>query len=333
MKMDAELTSENSSAPGEIGGQSQVCELSVARPLGSEVATPAAAEAAASEEGSLATAARDEGQAKAVMPQLVEPPVGMEKVSSAAETGRDNQVGSSSVGIASSDAAAANPLGHALAALDRRDYATAKRLFEALGRKDAAVAIDNALAAFDRKDYATAQGLFEALAPPKLAPSARAPTASDSREKAPPEPVIPPLEVVPFANGANRRPVPQGGKTKGRGLKRLLLRTGLVLFAIFVASATYISPGYWTFATMKSQAIGGLASAVDLVKAPLEGITGQRRREEERSATRALSAALTQVTIRLDQIEHEYGARFDKLGERIDQEFLLEICRYYGEAR
>ena len=34
---------------------------------------------------------------------------------------------------------------------------------------------------------------------------------------------------------------------------------------------------------------------------------------------RDLSAALTQVTIRLDQIEHEYGARLDKLGDRIDQ--------------
>ena len=35
----------------------------------------------------------------------------------------------------------------------------------ALGRKDAAEAIDRALAALDRKDYATAQGLFEALEP------------------------------------------------------------------------------------------------------------------------------------------------------------------------
>ncbi len=317
--MDAALNSENSSASGEIGGQSQVCESSVARPLGSEAATPAAAGAAASEEGSLATAARDEGQPKAVMAQLVEPSVGAEKISSAGEIGRDNQVGAPSVGIASSDAAAANPLGHALAALDRRDYATAKRLFEALGRKDAAVAIENALAALDRKDYATAQGLFEALTPPKPAPSAGGSTASDSREKTKPKPVISPLEVIPFADAANRRPVPQAGKAKARGLKRFLLRTGLVLFAIFVASAIYIPPGNWTFAAVKSEAIAGLASAADLIKAPLEAITGQGRREEERSAMRDLSAALTQVTIRLDQIEHEYGERLDKLGERIDQ--------------
>ena len=35
---------------------------------------------------------------------------------------------------------------------------------------------------------------------------------------------------------------------------------------------------------------------------------------------RDLGAALTQVTIRLDQIEHDYGARLDKLGERVDQD-------------
>ena len=200
------MNSENSSAAGETGGQSQFGESSVARPLGSEAATPAAAADAASGEGSLATGARDEGQAKAVIAQLVEPSVGAEKNSSAGETGRDNQVGDSSVAIASFDAAAVDPLGNALAALDDRDYATAQRLFEAIGRKDAADAIKDALAALDRKDYATAQGLFEALgqkgaaaaqlkgsapatpALPKPAASAGGPMASDSRNKAQQEP-------------------------------------------------------------------------------------------------------------------------------------------------
>ena len=318
MKMDAELNSENFSASGELGGQSQVRESSVARPLESEAATPAAAGGAASGESSLAAGDQDEGQAKAVMAQLVETSVGAEKISSAGESGRDDQVGGSLVGIAASDAAAVRPLGDALAALDRRDYATAKRLFEALGRKDAALAIENALAALDRKDYATAQGLFEALAPLRLAPSAGSPMASDSRRKAQHKPAISPLEAIPSADAANRWPAPQSGKAKARGLKRLLLRTGLVLVAVFVASATYISPGNWTFAAMKSQAVADLASAVDLIKAPLQAITGERGREEERSAMRDLSAALTQVTIRLDQIEHEYGARLDKLNERID---------------
>src|SRR3974390_1530878 len=109
MKVDAELNSEKSSVSGENGGQNQVCEPSVAGPLGSEVATPAAA-GAVSEEGSLAADTRDEGQAKATTAQSAEPSVRVEKNWSAVETGRDKQV-------ASSDAAPVNRLGDALAAL------------------------------------------------------------------------------------------------------------------------------------------------------------------------------------------------------------------------
>ena len=54
-------------------------------------------------------------------------------------------------------------------------------------------------------------------------------------------------------------------------------------------------------------------------RSDLEAITGQSAREEERPAIRD-SAALTQLTVRLDQIEHEYGARLDKLSERVDQD-------------
>ena len=67
------------------------------------------------------------------------------------------------VAVASFDAAAVDPLREASAALDDKDYATARRLFAAIGRKDVAEAITDALAALDRKDYARAQGLFEAL--------------------------------------------------------------------------------------------------------------------------------------------------------------------------
>jgi hypothetical protein len=339
MKMDEKLNSENSSAAGETGGQSQVGETSVERPLGSDAAISAAAAPAPSGEGSTAAGARDEGQAKAVIAQLVEPSVEAEKKSAAGETRRDNQVGESSVAIASSDATTADPVGDALAALDRRDYATAQRLFEALGRKDAAAAIEDALAALDRKDYATAQGLFEALGqkgaaaapvkgsapatppPPKPEASAGGPLAFDTRNKDQQTPVISPLEVIPLADAAYHRPLPQAKKAKSRRLKPLLLGAGLVLFAIFGVAALYGSPLNWTFPTTKSQAIAGLSSAVDVLKADMGAITGQSAREEERSEMREVSAALTQVTVRLEQIEHEYGTRLDKLSERVDQDF------------
>ena len=157
MKIDAELNSETSSAAGETGGPSHGKSPAASAPE-SEAAMPAAA----STEGSPAGAGEDD-QGKAVMTQVVEPSVEKGKSSSAAETGGDHQVGDTASATALPEAAAVDPLGEALAALDRRDYATAQRLFEALGRKDAAAAIENALAALDRKDYATAQGLFEAL--------------------------------------------------------------------------------------------------------------------------------------------------------------------------
>jgi hypothetical protein len=338
MNMDANLNSGKSSPVGETGGQGRVGQPSVAGTLGSEAAIPAAAADAALGESSLATGARDEGQAKAVTARLVEPSVEAEKNSSARETGRDNQVGDSPVAIASSDAAAVDPLGNALAALDRRDYATARRLFEALGREDAAAAIEDALAALDRKDYATAQGLFEALgqkgaaaaqvqgsapatsALPEPAALARGPMASASPNKPQQERTISPPEVIPVADAAYHRPLPQAKKPKSRRLKPLLLGTALVLFAIFGLSALYGSPPNWTFPTTKSQAIAGLSSAVDVLKADLGAITGQSAREEERSEMRDLSAALTQVTVRLEQIEHEYGSQLDKLSERVDQD-------------
>jgi hypothetical protein len=337
-EMDAEVGSENSSAPGETGGQSQVCESSVARPLGSEAATPAAAADAAPGEGSLATGARDGGQAKAAIAQLAEPSVEAEKNSPAGKTGRNHEVGDSSVAVASFEGAAVDPLREALAALDDRDYATAQRLFAAIGQKEFAEAIKDALAALDHKDYAAAQGLFEALgqkgaaaaqvkgsapaspSPPKPAASAGGPVGSDSRDNAQQKPGTSPFEVIPLADAAYRRPLPQAEEAKSRRLKPLLAGTGLMLFAIFSVPAIYGSPLNWTFPTTKSQAIAGLSSAADVVKADLEAITGQSAREEERPALRDLSAALTQLTVRLDQIEHEYGARLDKLSERVDQD-------------
>ena len=45
-------------------------------------------------------------------------------------------------------------------------------------------------------------------------------------------------------------------------------------------------PLNWTFPTTKSQAIAGLSSAADVLKADLEAITDQSAREEERSAAK-----------------------------------------------
>ena len=336
MDIDAALNSKNTSTPGEIGDQTQ--ESSVARP--SEPESPASSRPAPASGGE---GSAGEGQAKAAVAPQVEVSAGAEENSSAGEPAGANPVGAARVATAPIGAAA-NPLEEALAALDDKDYATAKRLFAALGRKDAAEAIENALAALDRKDYATAQGLFEALAPPK--PAAPAGQAAPAGPVAPAEPaaaapltasagrsgpshtrtegqsksaVSPPLEVIPSAGVARRRPPPPAARAKNGAARRFFLRTGFALIAIFVALALYSPRPNWTFAAAKSQAIAGLASAADLVKAPLEAVTGSKSREADRSAMRDFGAALTQVSIRLEQIEHDYGARLDELGQRVDK--------------
>ncbi|MGC2784724.1 MAG: hypothetical protein WA397_13020, partial [Roseiarcus sp.] len=208
-------------------------------------------------------------------------------------------------------------------ALDRKDFAKAQRLFEALSQKGAVAEQVTGAAAAQVKEAAAAQVSESppaSPAPPKPATLAGGPMAFDSWNKALQKPLTSAPEVIPLADAAYRRPPPQAEKAKSRRLKPLFLGTGLMLFAVFGVSAIYGSPLNWTFPTTKSQAIAGLSSAADVLKADLVAITGQSAREEERPAIRDLSAALTQLTARLDQIEHEYGARLDKVSEHVDQD-------------
>ena len=194
-----------------------------------------------------------------------------------------------------------------MTALDRKDFVKAQALFKSLGQKGAAAA--------QMKGTAAASP-----APSKSALSAGAAIGSDFRDKAQQKPVTSPFEVIPLADAAYRPPLPQAEKEKSRRLKLPFLGAGLMLLAIFGVSAIYGSPLNWTFPTTKSQAVAGLSSAANVLKADLAAIMGQGAREEGRSSTRDPSAALTQLTDRLDQVEHEYGARLDKLSERVDQD-------------
>ena len=334
MKMDGEQNSENSSA---AGGPSQGSESSIARPLQLEATAPPDVEDEAAEKGSLTTRIHDEGQTRAVSSQFVESPGEPEKISWAGAISGDGQTTDSSVVIALSAATAADLLRDALAALDRRDYATAQRLFETCGRKDAAAAIEGAWAALGRRDYATAQQLFESLrqtsiagsnvresgpanpAAPKVAtPGAVSKVASDSGARQNPTPS--PIEIIPFVDPASCQSLRRAQKRTSWHQRSLLLGSGLLIFAACGAYAIYGSPPSWSFAAAKSQAMAGLVSAINAVKLPLGAITRPTERDEERSAIQAVSAALTRLTTHLDQIEHDYGARLDKFGERLDQD-------------
>jgi hypothetical protein len=285
MKTNAEFNSENSSTSSKIEDQGKVRVDSGARPLQSEATTSANAKGPASEAGTPAAGTPDEGQTNAITAQLE----------------------------------------NAFAALERRDYATAKALFEAVGRKQIAEAIGKALLALDHKDYAAAQGLFEALTLSEPPPSVGGSIASGSLPRSPQRPIIPPLENIKFTDAAYRPP-PSGEKTKKRSVGRVLLRSSVVLGAVLIALAIYAPPLDLTLGNTKNATIADLASAFDLIKTRMDAITGKTARAEERSTIGKLSASLTQATFRLDQIEHDYEARLDRLSERIDQKTSSKIA-------
>jgi tetrahydromethanopterin S-methyltransferase subunit G len=323
MKMDG-WNSENSSA---AGGPTQGSEASFATPR-LESTAPRAAPDDPAEKDSPTALIHDEGQARAVSSQFAEPSGEPEKISPEGAIGGDRQACNSSVSVALSAGIATDPLRDALAALDRRDYATAQRLFETCGRKDAVAAIEGAWAALGRRDYATAQQLFESLNRTSVAGSkvkesgpagpAASKVATDSGARL--NPTSSPIEIIPFVDPASCQSLRHAGKRTPWRKRSLLLGSGLLIVATCAAYAIYASPPNWSFAAVESQAVARLGSAINAFKAPLEAITRPTEREEERSAIRAVSAALTQLTIRLDQIEHDYGARLDKFGERIDQD-------------
>jgi hypothetical protein len=156
--------------------------------------------------------------------------------------GGDNHVGNSSIAIASSGTAAVDPLRDALGALDRRDYATAQRLFEALGERGAAPS----------QVKGSASAALAALAPPEPAASAGGSMmVSDSRAQQKPAPS--PVEVIPFVDAAYRRPLPQAEKAKSRHLRPILLGVGLVIIATCGAYVVYGLPPNRSFAATKSQ--------------------------------------------------------------------------------
>ncbi len=311
MTSDAGLISETISQAEEREKQDEVIETRAESAVKTEPKTepgPAAVEAESPAKAASTPEAALSGEAK---------------TESAGEPGKD----AAGQGVAMTPAAAASSgpeagpgasLGDAEAALERRDYATARRLFQAIGRTDAAEAIGNALAALDRKDYATAGQLFEALTPPKGSASADGAKAPESRGEDPEKPASPPLEVVPIVEPDDRRPPLLAERAKPRGRKPLMFAAGLALLALLGAAAMYARQSGRTIAVAGGEAPAALASSSDLVKPPPKPDTGSAASEDGRPKTDDLSAALAQVTSRLDRIETTYGARLDQLGQRSD---------------
>jgi hypothetical protein len=199
-----------------------------------------------------------------------------------------------------------------LVRFDPMNHAAAWKLFAPLGR--------NGLDAPQVKRSAAAQPA--APQPPSLAREPIAASGSGAQDK----PATWPPEVIAVADVADRRPPPHEEKAERRGHKPPMIGIGLALLAACGGLAISVSPLSSMFASAKSQAVAGVSAALDVLKTPLDAITGASRREEERAAIRDLGDALSRVTTRLDQFEREDETRLDKLSERIDQDSSSRIA-------
>ena len=151
-------------------------------------------------------------------------------------------------------------------ALDDREYATALRLFEALGQKS--------FASSDVQEFGLAT-----LAPPEaVALGAGSISGSDSDAQL--KPAASAARVIPFLDVRLRLDLTQAKKAKGRGLAQPLIGVGLALSMACGAVSIFGPPLNWRSAV--EQAIGVLASAVSAFKAP-EMIAPQTARGEQPS--------------------------------------------------
>ncbi len=318
MTSDAGLIPETISQLEGREKQDEVIKAPSPPPAETEVKTEAAAPSAQA----VSATVEAESPAKAASMSDAALPGEARTDSVAEEPGRDAAAGQgvalTPAALASFDLTPARPggsLGDAEAALERRDYATARLLFQTIGRTDAAKAIEDALAALDRKDYAIAGRLLEALGPRKsLAPAEGSEAPKSDQEK----PASPPsVEVVPVVEPDDRRPSVLAAPATRRGRKPLVVAAGLAILALLGAWALYGRHG-GTVASAGGEAATALDSSGGPVKASSKPDVGSAAGDDGRSEAHDFTAALAQLTSRLDRIESNYGARLDQLGQRSD---------------
>jgi hypothetical protein len=142
------------------------------------------------------------------------------------------------------------------------------------------------------------------------------------------------LELISFFEPQKRAPTVEAAAAKS---PRSFVVPGLVaaftLLFLLGAGAVYERMHETALLASKVQENEHLVSTVSNLTERLDTIEASRAREEtadvrkvlgelkqSASATRDVSAAVTQLATRLDRVEHEQSARLDKLGERIDHE-------------
>ena len=158
--------------------------------------------------------------------------------------------------------------------------------------------------------------------------SALEPTMSDGAEGAQEKDQPARLALIPF--------VAPKSETKAIGprwLKTVSLAASLTLIAAIGAGALYDHSRQSALLAAHAQETESLASTLNALKIRLDAIEGSRGREEGAELRKALgeikaqiatprevSAAVAQLTARVDRVERDQNTRLDRLGEHVDHD-------------
>jgi hypothetical protein len=148
------------------------------------------------------------------------------------------------------------------------------------------------------------------------------------------------LDLISFFEPLQPAPAVEVAAAKSpRGFVVPGLAAAFTLLFLVGAGAVYERVHQTALLASKVQENEHLVSTVSNLTERLDTIEASRAREEtadvrkvlgelkqSASATRDVSAAVTQLASRLDRVEHEQGARLDKLGERIDHESTARLA-------
>ncbi len=206
---------------------------------------------------------------------------------------------------------------------------TAELNTEESSSSDAAMAADNA------PPESTGAEVGQAPAPSVSEPDAsHEPEAkAQGGEAVRAEPESPKLDLISFFPASERAPRIEAAPPKAPRNFVAPGLVGLALLFLLGAGAVYEQMHQSALLTAKVRQNEHLVSTVSHLTERLDAIEGARAREETAdvrkllgemklgaSATRDVSAAVSQLTARVDHVERDQGARLDKLAERIDHD-------------
>jgi hypothetical protein len=170
-------------------------------------------------------------------------------------------------------------------------------------------------------------------------PADAAPNAADAREASPAIETAR-LHLIPYRASAQAEGA-DGARAAARWPRRwrIGLAAGLALVAAVAAAGAYDYARRSSLLAAKAEESRSLAQTVKALEDRIDAIEAARTRDEsadlrklaaeikaESGAARDLGGAFTQLTARVDRVDHDQSARLDKLADRIDHESTARIA-------